>query len=131
MATNRGTISFDVIVYAIIAVVILVVVLLFIFGPLGRGFGAAGKATQTQEAELAAAQNTCTQLCLQAGSLSNPDFWPRSRYCQKTFAIDLNADGKIEGDSEIKIRCGQEPILKDCRVTIVRTTRTQDDCEWA
>ena len=130
MVTKRGTISFDVIVYAIIAVVILVVVLMFIFGPLGRGFGTAGKVTQNQEAELAAAQNTCTQLCLQAGSLSNPDFWPKSRYCQKTFAIDLNADGAIQGDAETKIHCGQEPILKDCRVTIVRTARTQDDCGW-
>jgi hypothetical protein len=128
MQNKRGMMTFDVIVYAIIAVVILVVVLAFVFfGPLGKGFKQAKSLSEVTEGDITAAQNNCAQLCLQASNTDSEAFWPKSRYCTKMFAFDLDASGKID-DNEKSVHCWQDPILKDCRVRIGRVEVTHEKC---
>ena len=115
--------TFDVIVYAIIAAVVLVVVLAFVFGPTSRGFKSAKSITETTDSSVVAAQNQCNQLCLQASSLSNANFWPNSAYCRKSFAFDINSNGQID-TNEKNVKCWQDPVNKDCAAKIGNVEKT-------
>ena len=124
---KRGVITFDVVVYAIIAIVLLVVVLFFIFGPLNTSFKQAKATSESTEGDVAAAQSRCNQYCLQASSLSDSRFWQRSSYCTKTAVFDKNKDGQISADE--KVNCWQTPILVDCSTKISGISVDQDSCQ--
>ncbi len=126
---KRGVITFDVIVYAIIAIVLLAVVLFFISGPVSASFKQAKAASEPTEGDVVAAQSRCNQYCLQAGSLSNSEFWQRSSYCTITSAFDKNKDGRISADE--KINCWQAPILVDCSTKISGISVDQNSCQPA
>jgi hypothetical protein len=130
---KRAFIAMDVIVWAIIGLLILVLVIAFATGSFSKLFGSTkALVSTTSDADIIAAQNSCSQLCLQAGRVKTEAEFNRTSYCTKIFSFDINGDGNItdeprpngnEGgigakcisDSDEKVCCRDSPISTPCQ----------------
>jgi len=120
----------DIIVWAIIGLLVLVLIVAFATGSFSKLFGSSkALISTTSEADVIAAQNSCSQLCLQAGRVKTEAEFNRTSYCTKIFSFDINGDGNItdtgqnEGgigakcisDGDEKVCCKDAPISTPCQ----------------
>lgn len=114
--------SFNVIVIAAIALVILIVIIAWSLGVFGYLFGQAKTAAEITDADIVAEQSKCTKLCMQAQGANSPEDWPNTGYC-KTIAM------KITENEEIKdVYCWEDPVFQFCEVNIDGKTCDQNNC---
>jgi len=136
----------NLIVLAIIALIVLVLVVGFATGSLSKLFGSThALVSTTSEADIVAAQNTCSQLCLQAARIQTPAEFKKSSYCTRIFKFELNGDGNItdepkpngnEGglgapcvaDGDEYACCRESPISVPCKVETPTGQFTESNC---
>jgi len=120
MANKKAQgISLTFIVIAALAVLVLVLVASFTVGGLGGFFSRLTQAGQETvgESDLTLAKSTCTSLCAEARSVTNPGQWSNTNYCRRTYAFDLDQDGTVESE-ETGVNCWEAPVSEDCLVTM-------------
>jgi hypothetical protein len=136
----------ETIVIIIIALVLLVVAIGFFTGSFSKLAGSTkALISPTSEADIIAAQNTCTQLCLQAGRVTTVAEFNRTSYCKRIFKFDLNGDGNItdepkpngnEGglgakciaDGDEYVCCRESPIGVPCNVNMPIGQVSESSC---
>ena len=130
MAKAQG-LPLSFIVLAAISVLVLILIVAFTVGGLGSFFkqitivGGGGKGE-----ELSVVQTACTTNCqkLQADPTLTLQKFKGSDYCKKTFAVDLDKDGKINATNETGLHCWYDKINIDCAVEIAEETLTSTNC---
>jgi len=133
----------ETIVIIIMALVLLVVAIGFFTGSFSSLAGSTkALISTTSEADITAAQNTCSQLCLQAARIQTPAEFKRSSYCTKIFKFELNSDGNITdvnkdesglgakciADGDEYACCRESPLSIPCKVETQTGQLTESSC---
>lgn len=119
MSKKAQGLSFNMIVLAIIALLILVLIVAWATGAFGFLFGQTKTLAGVTDADITVAQSKCSKYCLQAQAITSADEWINTSYC-KTVVIKT---------PEKEIRCWQEPVNQFCEVSVDDKTCTQDECQ--
>jgi len=106
MAKGQG-LPLSFIVIAAISALVLILIVAFTIGGLGGFFKQINIAGGSDE--LSTVQTACQNACNKAQFLTTESQFNNSDYCSKTYAIDLNKDGKINATTETKIHCWYTP----------------------
>ena len=110
------------IVIAAIVALVLVIVVAFTIGGLGTFFGrifGGGKAAVGETID--DIRVVCSGLCDQAKQITVTSQWPSSSYCTRSFNIDLNGDGVING-TEVGMKCWDAELNSNCAFSITTPT---------
>jgi len=133
----------ETIVIIIMALVLLVVAIGFFTGSFSSLAGSTkALISPTSDADIIAAQNTCTQLCLQAGRVTTVAEFKRTSYCKRVFKFDLNGDGNITdsgnneqgimascvADGDEYVCCRESPIGVPCNVNMPTGQVSESSC---
>ena len=104
MANTKGQgLPLSFIVIAAISALVLILVVAFTIGGLGGFFKQITIAGGGSD--LSTVQSACQNACNQAQLFTNVNQFKNSDYCVKTYAIDLNKNGKLETGNETGIHC--------------------------
>lgn len=107
------------IVIAAIAALILVIVVAFTIGGLGGLFR---QILAPAPIEVDTVRTACQASCDSLTTISSDIAFTGSKYCTKTYAIDVDGDGKINMNDtadpqEIELNCWDSPISVTCSTT--------------
>ena len=119
MANKKGQgISISFIVVAAIAALVLVLVIAFATGGLGKFFGNIFKVggASGSDTDMKVVQTKCAELCNTA-QMSGYGGWDKSKFCTKTFGIDLDGDGYINQSTGEILNCTSSAIGAQCMLT--------------
>ena len=106
------------IVIAAISALVLILIVTFTIG----GFGSFGKQIIGSSAsDLESTRDICRANCAKLAAITSDSQWVQSAYCEKTFAVDLDGDGKAGGGKcaaataalvATDLRCGKKDNTK-------------------
>ena len=118
------------IVLAAIAVLILVLVVAFV---VGGGGGLLGQLFQSGPTAKETIVNNCRTDCNKLQVISSTTQYTMSSYCSKTYAIDLDGNGKIDnlnkaGNDERSFKCWNSNIGVDCTISFRDMSGTTQTC---
>jgi hypothetical protein len=126
MANLKGQgLPLSFIVIAAISVLILVIIVAVTIGP---GGGLLKQLVTPAPEELSTVQVACNTYCSQLVSATTGSQFQASPFCTKTFAIDINKDGKINSTDEAGLHCWGNKLKVTCTVQIGGTTYTEQNC---
>lgn len=111
------------IVVAILVLLVLVMLVVFFTGGFSKIFTSVKGLEPATETDVAAAQAKCSQLCIQAQSLTNPDRWKETGYCTYTNKKDWDGDGEAEEKF-----CWESPINSFCNAKIGEQALSDKEC---
>ncbi len=126
---RKAQISSQMIVYLAIALIVLVLIVVFATGGFSNLFSGI---TSTGQDDIGLAKSQCVIACNKAKtevSIGGTDAWSTSSYCTWSDDIDVSGDGKVEGESEIGLKCYNDPISTNCSVVVDGVTCDQGNCE--
>lgn len=128
------------IVIAIIVIVVLVAVIVFFTGGFGKIFAGTKGFESATQTDVVGIQTKCSQLCIQAQSISDPKKWNSTAYCKQVNAKDWEGDGKIdsgikpagagpckESNGDYKC-CWEFPISTSCSASIGGQSLSESEC---
>jgi len=118
------------IVLAAIAVLILVLVVAFV---VGGGGGLLGQLFQSGPTAKETIVNNCRTDCNKLQVISSTTQYTMSSYCSKTYAVDLDGNGKIDnpnkaGAYERSFNCWDPEIGVDCTISFRDMAGTTHNC---
>ena len=118
--------SFNMIVVAMIAIFVLLLIVVWATGAFSFLFGQTKTISEITEVDITAAQTKCTQYCIQAQGIDNPDDWKASNYCAHEFdeAKDQK-DWNSDGDVSDKLKCYHPPISSLCSTNNGQLTKKE------
>lgn len=129
------------IVIAIIVLIVLILVIVFFLGGFNVIIQSVKGLEPATETDAVAAQTKCSQLCIQAQSITNPDNWKKTGYCKQVNTKDWDGSGKLEGTSQTNPLnscktetgsdyrcCWDAPINSFCSAKIGDKSLSETDC---
>ena len=114
------------IVLAAIAVLILVLIVAFV---VGGGGGLLGQLFQTGPTPKETIVKNCDIACNELQTITSTTQFTVSKYCTKTYAVDVDGSGKIEAaKGETGLKCWGKDIGAGCSVTFRTTAGDTKTC---
>lgn len=129
------------IVIAIVVLIVLIVIVVFFTGGFNTILQSVKGIQPATQTDAVAAQTKCSQLCIQAQSITNPDKWKDTGYCRQVNSKDWDGNGKLDGtkpnafastpcikDNKDYKCCEEPPINTGCSATIGDKSLSETDC---
>jgi hypothetical protein len=113
------------IVIAAISALVLIIIIAFTIG--GGGSLLKQIITPAPE-EKGTVQVACNSYCSQLTGATTENQFTSSSFCTKTFAVDLNGNGKINTTDEAGLHCWGTKLLATCTVQISSDTYSEVNC---
>ncbi|MBI2040826.1 MAG: hypothetical protein HYT16_01865 [DPANN group archaeon] len=135
MAAKAQGLPINLIILAIIAALVLVLVVAFTVGGASNIFGKISKGSKVIGGDLETTRAACKSFCDRIQSVSSIDDWTKGQYCVRSFALDLDSDGKSGGfdvnggaldggkfnkakQQEAGLNCWDSAIAVNCQVEV-------------
>jgi hypothetical protein len=125
MALKGQGLPLSFIVIAAISALVLILVIAFTIGGLGGFFK---QIVAPAPEEFGTVQVACNSYCSQLSGAATENQFTKSSFCTKTFAIDLNRDGKINTTTEAGLHCWGYNLTAACTVQIGDNTYSEGNC---
>lgn len=126
MANTKGQgLPLSFIVIAAISVLVLILIIAFTLGPGGSFLK---QLVTPAPEEKGTVEVACNSFCAQLAGATTESQFTSSSFCTKTFAIDLNKNGKINTTTEAGLHCWGNVLDLTCGIEIGNTTYSETNC---